>query len=52
MDEHGYVVLIVSDDGIVYIVAVSKGGKLETVFFMHSTRKYTIRMSPWKKPLP
>lgn len=48
-DEHGYVVLIVSDDGIVYIVAVSKGGKLESVLGREKTTKLNTIMSKYAR---
>jgi hypothetical protein len=49
MGEHGYVVLIVSDDGIVYIVAVSKGSKLESVLGKEKTQKLNAIMSKYAR---
>jgi hypothetical protein len=48
-DELGYVVLIVSDDGIVYIVAVSKGGKLESVLGREKAAKLNTIMSKYAR---
>lgn len=47
--EAGYVVLIVSDDGIVYIVAVSKGGKLESVLGREKAAKLNTIMSKYAR---
>lgn len=48
-DEAGYVVLIVSDDGIVYVVAVSKGGKLESVLGREKTAKLNTIMAKYAR---
>jgi hypothetical protein len=45
----GYVVLIVSDDGIVYIVAVSKGSKLQSVLGREKAQKLNSIMSKYAR---
>lgn len=45
----GYVVLIVSDDGIVYILAVSKGGKLQSVVGAEKAAKLEAIMSKYAR---
>jgi hypothetical protein len=43
----GYVVLIVSDDGIVYVLAVSKGGKLQSVIGREKAAKLDAIMAKY-----